>query len=139
MESQRATMTQTASEIFASRVVWSSIFEELSLLIPDQVCLTGLTAAVPPPMLAGSQLATGPAATSSGADVTFSGNAYTHEDVAEFMTRLGLMPQLMNVTLVSATKGSGGLVAFQITAQLRPFLTKPPLAVAAAPTGTGGQ
>ena len=41
-------------------------------------------------------------------DVTFTGTTYTHKDVAEFMTRLGLIPQLSNVRLASSTGADGG-------------------------------
>jgi Tfp pilus assembly protein PilN len=141
LQSQRASMTTAASTIVDSRVIWSIIFEEVSLLIPDTVRLTGLTAAVPPNMLSGAAAGTAGSVTT---DVTFSGQAASHKDVADFMTRLGLMPQLMNVQLVSAAKaaassGTGSaattvsLVGFQITAQLRPFETAP---TAAAAPGT---
>lgn len=144
LQSQRASMNTAASTIVDSRVIWSSIFEEVSLLIPDTVRLTSLTAGVPGTMLAGTAAGT---AGSAGADVTFSGQAASHKDVADFMTRLGLMPQLMNVQLVSAAKaaasgsGTGGtaavsLVGFQITAQLRPFETAPAAAAAAPSTTT---
>jgi Tfp pilus assembly protein PilN len=145
LQSQRASMNAAASTIVDSRVIWSSIFEEVSLLIPDAVRLNSLTAAVPPNMLAGA--AAGGAA-SGAADITFAGQAASHKDVADFMTRLGLMPQIMNIQLVSAAKGAAAassgtgsaaaapsLVAFQITAQLRPFETSPS-AAAAAPTTT---
>jgi Tfp pilus assembly protein PilN len=147
LQSQRAVMTQTASAIVDSRVVWSSIFEEISLLIPDTVRLDSLTAAVPATMLAGGQAS----AAAGGADITFSGQASSHKDVADFMTRLGLMPQLMNILLVSAQKGAApsssggtdtsttGVVTFQITAQLRPFETPPPAAAAGTATPASGQ
>jgi Tfp pilus assembly protein PilN len=153
LQSQRANMTQTASQIVDSRVAWSSIFEEISLLIPDAVRLSGLTAAVPATMLAGGQISTAAGAAAGGADMTFSGTATSHKDVADFMTRLALMPQLMSIKLVSAQKGAAGstsggssstdstatVVTFQITAQLRPFETAPPLAAAAAPTAATTQ
>jgi Tfp pilus assembly protein PilN len=133
-QSQRAIMTQTAQQIYDSRVIWSSIAEEISLLI---------TAAVPASMLAGSATsgAAAPAAAGTGTDVTLTGEAYTHRDVAEFMTRLGLMPQLQNITLVAATKGtgtSGEVITFQIVAALRPFQSPAPNAAgaAAAPAAT---
>ena len=144
LQSQRASMTQAASTIVDARIIWSSIFEEVSLLIPDTVRLSALSATVPANMLsvAGAAAGTVGAAT---ADVTFTGQAASHKDVADFMTRLGLMPQLMNIQLVSsaeAAASSGGtgssttsapLVAFQITAQLRPFESA---ATAAAGTTT---
>jgi Tfp pilus assembly protein PilN len=149
LQSQRASMTQAASKIVDSRVIWSSIFEEVSLLIPDSVRLTGLTAAVPATMLSGTAASgTG----TGGADITFSGQAASHQDVADFMTRLGLMPQLMNIQLVSAVKaatqasGTGSstsstsLVGFQITAQLRPFQSAATAAAASgATTPVSGQ
>jgi len=147
-QSQRATMTETAKQIYDSRVIWSSIAEEISLLIPEECSLTSMTATVPASMLAGSAIgATGGAAT-QGADITLAGEAYTHRDVAEFMTRLGLMPQIPNITLVSAAKSSseetGDIITFQITASLRPFQSAAPNAAGAAPaagttTGTSGQ
>jgi Tfp pilus assembly protein PilN len=129
-------MTQTAKQIYDSRVVWSSIAEEISLLIPEECSLTEITAAVPASMLAGSAFGgAAPTGAGAGADVTISGEAYTHRDVAELMTRLGLMPQIMDITLVSATKGtsetSGDVITFQIVARLRPFQSPAPNAAAA--------
>jgi hypothetical protein len=73
------------------------------------------------------------------ADVTFTGQTEEHRDVAEFMTRLGLIPQLMGITLTSSADSSttaattGGSSAptvtfkqFTVTAQLRPYATQPP-------------
>ncbi len=146
-QSQRAAMSQVATQIYDSRVVWSSIAEEISLLIPEECRLTELQAAVPAPMLAGSALGgEGVAAAAAGTapDMTLSGEALTHRDVAEFMTRLGLMPQLTDIQLVSATKAeseSGAdVVTFQITARLRAFQSQPPLAAAgAASQASGGE
>ena len=144
LQSQRASMNTAASTIVDNRVIWSSIFEEISLLIPDTVRLTGLTATVPPNMLSGAAAGTAGGTT---ADVVFSGQAASHKDVADFMTRLGLMPQLMNVQLVSAAKAAGSgsgaaavsLVGFQITAQLRPFQALPPAAAPSTTTPASGQ
>jgi len=141
-QSQRATMTQVSKQIYDSRVIWSSIAEEISLLIPEECSLTDLTATVPANMLAGSAFAgAAPAAPGTATtDLAMNGEAYTHRDVAEFMTRLGLMPQIMNITLVSATKSTGTdggeVVTFSITAQLRPFQSPAPNAAGAAPAAT---
>jgi hypothetical protein len=43
-------MMTTAQQIYDARVDWSGILEELSLVIPDQVVLTDLTAQVPATM-----------------------------------------------------------------------------------------
>jgi Tfp pilus assembly protein PilN len=140
LQSQRASMMTTATQIYNSRVDWSNILEELSLVIPDQVVLTDLTAQVPAAMLPSVSGGSSGAAQSTGADVTLVGRADSHVSVASFMTRLGLLPQLTNVQLVSSTENdSGGFVDYQITANLRPFAQQPPVAQPATTmTSAGG-
>ena len=143
LQSQRASMMTTATQIYAARVDWSNILEELSLVIPDQVVLTDLTGQVPAamqPTVGGSGSTTGATQTTTGPDLTLSGKADTHVSVASFMTRLGLLPQLTDVQLVSSTESSNGnYVEFQITAHLRPFTQQPPVAQPATTmTSAGG-
>jgi len=133
VQTTRTAMTQTAKGIYDSRVPWSTLLQEISLVIPENVRLQSLTGVVPATMLPGAAAAPGiPAATT---DVTFAGTTYTHQDVAEFMTRLGLVPQLANIQLVSTTgaaavvttgTASPTTVSFTVTASLRPYLTPPP-------------
>ena len=68
-------------------------------------------------------------------DVVFTGQTEKHRDVAEFLTRLGLIPQLKGITLTSSTDtastGPTGTTtasykAFTVTAALRPYTTAPP-------------
>ena len=69
-------------------------------------------------------------------DVTFDGITYTHQDVAEFMTRLGLIPQLTNIQLASSTgappvettstAAPATTVTFTVTASLRAYMSPPP-------------
>jgi hypothetical protein len=71
--------------------------------------------------------------------VTFTGQTEDHTDVAEFMTRLGLIPQLMGITLTSSTEATSTTTTttassspaptyttFTVTAQLRPYTQPPP-------------
>jgi len=139
IQTTRTSMSQTARGIYDSRVPWSTILQEISLVIPENVRLQSLTGTVPAAMLPGS--ATPPVAgavASLTPDITFTGTTYTHQDVAEFMTRLGLIPQLSNVQLASSTgaaavdaSGATGTttVTFTVTATLRPYLTPPPATV----------
>jgi Tfp pilus assembly protein PilN len=133
IQATRTSMTTTAKGIYDARVLWSTILQEISLVIPDNVRLQSLSGAVPASMLPGSAVTAPSAATAGSADLTFVGTTYTHDDVADFMTRLGLMPQLQNIQLASSTGGavsSGSstpsTVSFTITASLRPFQTPPP-------------
>jgi Tfp pilus assembly protein PilN len=135
LQAQRTAMTQTAKAVYDSSVPFSILLQELSLVIPDNVRLQTLTAIVPPSMLPG--VAAAPAASTS-TDVSFTGQTENHRDVAEFMTRLGLIPQLTNITLgssVSSTSVTGtsegattttSIKQFTVTARLRPYATNPP-------------
>lgn len=143
MQSQRTAMVTAAQEIFDSRVTWSSICEEISLVIPENVRLTAFSTTVPATMLAGSALS-GVASVGGTSDLAFEGETYSHKDVADFMTRLGLMPQITDIRLVSAEKSTADgreIVTFQITANLRPFQQAAPMAVgqttSASAEGTG--
>jgi len=132
LQAQRTAMTETAKGIYESSVPFSILLQELSLVIPENVRLQTLTAAVPASMLPGV-----PAAAAATTDVTFTGQTEKHRDVAEFLTRLGLIPQLMGITLGSsidvatAATTSGGTTTtsvkqFTVTARLRPYTTNPP-------------
>lgn len=138
LQAQRTAMTETAKGIYESSVPFSILLQELSLVIPENVRLQTLTATVPPAMLPGSATVgvTGAPATT---DVTFTGQTEAHRDVAEFMTRLGLIPQLKDITLSSSTDVSGTTTTttassaptatfkqFTVTAALRPYTTQPP-------------
>jgi Tfp pilus assembly protein PilN len=140
IQTTRTNMTQTAKGIYASRVPWSTILQEVSLVIPENVRLQSLSGTVPATMLPGP--AVPPAADTAAAvtpDITFTGTTYTHKDVAEFMTRLGLIPQLMGITLTSSTEATSTTTTttassapaptyttFTVTAQLRPYAQAPP-------------
>ena len=139
IQTTRTNMTQTATGIYDSRVPWSTILQEVSLVIPENVRLQSLKGTVPVTMLPGP--AVPPAADTAAAvtpDITFTGTTYTHKDVAEFMTRLGLIPQLSNIQLASSTGAAAPettgtaatpTVTFIVTATLRPYLTPPPATV----------
>jgi Tfp pilus assembly protein PilN len=128
-------MTQAAKGIYESSVPFSILLQELSLVIPENVRLQSLTATVPPAMLPGGAPAEGAAAAPAATDVVFTGQTEDHRDVAEFMTRLGLIPQLKSITLQSSadstSTGAEGtatptVTQYTVTAQLRPYTTVPP-------------
>src|SRR5450756_1879253 len=141
IQTTRTAMTQTAKGIYDSRVPWSTILQEISLVIPENVRLQSLNCAIPVTMLPGPAVPPAAAGTAATTDLTFTGTTYTHKDVAEFMTRLGLIPQLSNVQLASSTGAAATgatdttgtavtpTVTFTVTASLRPYLTPPPATV----------
>jgi len=139
IQNQRTAMTDTAKSIYASSVPFSILLQELSLVIPENVRLQNLTVTVPPAMLPGTAMLEAAPAAATSVDVTFTGQTEEHRDVAEFMTRLGLIPQLMGITLTSSTEAASTTgtttassapaatyTTFTVTAQLRPYTQPPP-------------
>ena len=111
------------SSALTNRVAWDRVFREFSLVLPDDVWLTTLTAKAPvSPSAAGASAA--PASTPGGAptEFTISGYTYSHDGVARLLSRLQVIPDLQNVTLVSSTLAKVGgqdIVQFQIVADIR--------------------
>ena len=147
LQVQREAMDTTAAQILNSRVIMSNVLEEVGLLIPSGVSLTQMNVTVPAYMVAGSSDASAAGATTALAtDLTLQGDATgstlydAHVQVATLMTQLGLMPQVMNIRLTSATSSTAAPndVQFSIAANLRPFATTPPLAPAAPSITMGG-
>ena len=110
-----ARVTALASAM-ANRVAWDRIFREFSLVVPDDVWLTTLTAHSP----ASTTTSTGP----SGAPTQFAitGRTYSHDGVARLLSRLQVIPDLQNVTLLSSTRSEVAgqtIVEFNISADIR--------------------
>jgi Tfp pilus assembly protein PilN len=138
LQAQRTAMTETSRAIYQSSVPFSILLQELSLVIPENVRLQSLQATVPQAMLPGGAAEDAAAAAPAVADITFTGQTEEHRDVAEFMTRLGLIPQLMDIILTNSTDQTAGAVTtegaapaasyvqFTVTARLRPYTTQPP-------------
>lgn len=108
------------SAALANRVPWDRILREFSLVLPDDVWLTSLTAQSP----VSPSAVPGVAPSSGGAPTQFSiaGRTYSHDGVARLMSRLQVVPDLQNVTLVSSTlsKVAGqDVVDFSIVANIR--------------------
>jgi Tfp pilus assembly protein PilN len=104
------------SAAMANRVAWDRIFRELSLVLPDDVWLTTLTAQSPASSTSGSA--------SGGLPTQFAvtGRTYSHDGVARLLSRLQVIPDLQNVTLVSSALDEVAgqkVVEFNIVADIR--------------------
>jgi Tfp pilus assembly protein PilN len=103
------------------RVAWDRIFRELSLVLPDDVWLTDLSAKSPvSPALAG---AAPPSATNVAASgFILDGYTYSQAAVARLLGRVTVIPDLYNVQLIKSkleVHGSTSVVNFTIAADLR--------------------
>jgi len=116
----RVTALNTA---LSRRVVWDRVFRELSLVLPDDVWLSTVSAKAP----VSSSVATPPSAPATGAAIaatglTMDGYTYSQPAVARLLTRLSVIPDLVNVQLQQSTLtkiGSTPVVHFTIAADVR--------------------
>ena len=111
------------SGALSRRVAWDRVFRELSLVLPDDVWLATITAKAPVP----SSTALPPAPAVVGTSVpatgfTIDGFTYSQPAVARLLTRLAVVPDLVNVQLQQSTLtklGSAQAVHFTIVADVR--------------------
>ena len=103
------------------RVAWDRVFRELSLVLPDDVWLTDLSAKAPvSPALTGAAPAAATNVAASG--FILDGYTYSQAAVARLLGRVTVIPDLVNVQLVKSkleVHGSTHVVNFTIAADLR--------------------
>jgi Tfp pilus assembly protein PilN len=103
------------------RVAWDRIFREFSLVLPDDVWLSTVSARAP----VSSSVAAVPAAPTTAvaaSEFTLDGFTYSQAGVARLLTRLSVIPDLVNVQLQQSTLsklGTTKVVHFVIAADVR--------------------
>ncbi|MFL5917629.1 MAG: PilN domain-containing protein [Gaiellaceae bacterium] len=115
-QSARVTALTTA---LSSRVSWDRVFREFSLVLPDDVWLTTLTAKSPISPATNVSSAGGSTVPTM---FTIQGRTYSHDGVARLLSRLQVVPDLTNVQLISATRSKVGkqdVVDFTIAADIK--------------------
>jgi Tfp pilus assembly protein PilN len=115
-QSARVTALSTA---LSSRVAWDRVFREFSLVLPEDVWLTTLSAKSPisPVTNIASSLPG-----SAPSQFTIQGRTYSHDGVARLLSRLQVVPDLTNVQLLSSTRSKVGgqdIVDFSIAADIK--------------------
>jgi Tfp pilus assembly protein PilN len=116
VQSARVSALSTA---LTSRVAWDRVFREFSLVLPDDVWLTTLTAKSPISPATNTSSTAGAGAPS---EFTIQGRTYSHDGVARLLSRLQVVPDLTNVQLQSstlATVGGQNVVEFSIAADIK--------------------
>jgi len=101
-----------------SRVSWDRVFREFSLVLPDDVWLTELSAKSPISPATNASSSTG---VGTPSEFTITGRTYSHDGVARLLSRLQVVPDLTNVQLVSSTLskiGNQDVVDFTIAADI---------------------
>ena len=114
-QSARVTALTTA---LSSRVSWDRVFREFSLILPDDVWITSLSAKSP---ISPATNASSTGGATEPTMFTVQGRTYSHDGVARLLSRLQLVPDLTNVQLLSAARSMVGkqpVVDFQIAADI---------------------
>jgi Tfp pilus assembly protein PilN len=116
---EQSARVSALSTALTSRVAWDRVFREFSLVLPDDVWLTTLTAKSPiSPLTNASTTSTGGAPS----QFTIQGRTYSHDGVARLLSRLQVVPDLTNVQLQSSTLakvGGQNVVDFSIAADIK--------------------
>ena len=119
---ERTARVTALSTALGRRVSWDRVLRELSLVLPDDIWLTSLSARSPAsPASAAPVPVKAPGAAPTG--LTVNGYTYSHESVARLLSRLFVLPDLTNVQLQSSTLarvGTQSVVQFTILADVRP-------------------
>jgi Tfp pilus assembly protein PilN len=103
----------------ANRVSWDRVFRELSLVLPDDVWLTQLSAKSP---ISPATNASSASTNGAPSEFTITGRTYSHDGVARLLSRLQVIPDLTNVQLVSSSVSKVGhqnVVEFSIAADIK--------------------
>jgi Tfp pilus assembly protein PilN len=109
------------TKALSRRVAWDRVFRELSLVLPDDVWLATLSAKAP----VSSSVATAPAPAGSNVAATgfaLDGYTYSHAAVARLLSRLSVVPDLVNVQLQKSAReqlNGADVVHFTIAADVR--------------------
>jgi Tfp pilus assembly protein PilN len=111
LEQEKSARIAALSGALSGRLAWDRVLRELSLVLPDDVWLTSLSATAPTP------------GATSPAGFTINGSTYSHDGVARLLARLALVPHLASVQLghsAAATSENGRrLVEFTINANVK--------------------
>jgi hypothetical protein len=121
LASQEKPRADAVSAALQRRVAWDRVMRELSLVLPEDVWLSKLSAKSP---VSPSMTATGSAPAVGGppTQVTIDGYTYSHDAVARLLSRLAVVPDLQNVALQHSSLvkvENQSVVQFTIAADLR--------------------
>jgi Tfp pilus assembly protein PilN len=114
LETEIAATRGLLNDLLADRVLWSGVLRDVSLVIPGEVWLNGLTGTVGVPTPGATTTtpstttgAPGPAGGLVG-QITFSGFAFEHTDVALWLSRLQDVRGFVNPWLSNSSKSTIG-------------------------------
>jgi Tfp pilus assembly protein PilN len=115
LEQDKSQRIAALSAALSKRLAWDRVFRELSLVLPEDIWLSTLSAKAP------DAAAAAPGAPSAG--FTINGQTYSHDGVARLLARLALVPHLSGVQLQhsarATSEGGRRVVEFSIVASVK--------------------
>jgi Tfp pilus assembly protein PilN len=101
LQEQLADSQQLLADILANQVYWSGILRDISLVIPGETWLNGLTGTLLGAEAEATQVEVAPGLVGS---INFTGFAFDHRDVALWLSRLEDVRGFLNPWLETSTK-----------------------------------
>ena len=102
LEQEIATTRDLLSTLLQDRILWSGVMRDVSLVIPGELWLDGLSAGVGVAAVEGAEAI--PVAEGLVGQISFSGFAFDHREVALWLSRLEDVRGFINPWLSSSTK-----------------------------------
>jgi len=96
---ERTDRVAALAAALSTRISFDRLLRELSLVLPEDAWLTGITASAP----ASAAPAGAPGATAAPG-VTIQGATYSHESVARVLARLSVIPSLEGIRLTASAR-----------------------------------
>ena len=125
LNAEQAARVTAVTSALQRRVSWDRVLRELSMVLPNDVWLTNLSAKAPQ-SAASTAAAAAPAAGATPTGLVLGGYTYSQEAVARLLSRLQVVPDLTNVQLQTSAVtplGRQSVVAFTILADIKPGAT----------------
>jgi Tfp pilus assembly protein PilN len=110
------------SAALGGRIAWDRVLRQVSLVLPEDVWLTSLSATATATTAAAAPAPDATQAASAGSGFTLTGATYSQNGVARFLSRLAVIADLANVRLQSSQSqvvNERELVQFTILADVR--------------------
>jgi Tfp pilus assembly protein PilN len=103
---ERTDRVAALAAALSTRISFDRLLRELSLVLPEDTWLTGITASAPASAApAGAPPGgTPPAAATTTQGVTIQGATYSHESVARVLARLSVIPSLESIRLTASAR-----------------------------------
>jgi type IV pilus assembly protein PilM len=126
LSGEAASRASSVASLLGGRLAWNAVFSDLSRVLPNDVWLTSVQAALPDPATTAAVVPGVP--TAGPTAVTIQGKTFDYNALADLLTRLSTVPSLSDVQLAQSafeeTTLPGGrtvkVLGFSITAGVDP-------------------